>query len=281
MTQEFHFGTLTSKPLDFIALQRMADTDPIGLLNRCRKRHRAIRKGVRSLNWQVWVACYAGALNIRKHPERFADLLRHEFFKQRTYASNIDDVLRLALIIGIDADSNGTTYKRACYIASRLQPFFDQAVEPECVLVAIDVAGGLKRLFGDDEAFDGEERKPDQGASEAEGTQVPGPIEISPLKNIRPNGRPGSVKLERQPPHQGKNFGRKISPDRKSEFAPASNQFASDHDNETILEIIVSEDMLHEVLNSPIGSRARLIVEHVPSGREWKRIEATSAKFID
>ncbi len=43
----------------------------------------------------------------------------------------------------------------------------------------------------------------------------------------------------------------------------------------------MTEEVLLKVLNSPIGSRARLIVEHIPSDAEWQRIEATSAKIID
>ncbi len=64
-------------------------------------------------------------------------------------------MLRLAFIIGTDADPTGPTYKKACYIAARLQPLFDQNIEPEGVLGMIEAAGGLKRLYGDEEAPEG------------------------------------------------------------------------------------------------------------------------------
>ena len=71
MTKHFRIGEVTPEPLDFEDLQRMADDDPVALLDRCRKRSRAIKQGTRVVNWHQWVACYAGALGIRKHPERF------------------------------------------------------------------------------------------------------------------------------------------------------------------------------------------------------------------
>ncbi len=121
MTHHFRFGAISPEPLDFSALQMKADSDPVGLLCRCRKRYKAIAQGTRQLHWELLVACYAGALGIRKRPELFKDLLEHDFFKQRTYAAKINDVLRLALIIGTDAEGTGPTYKNACYVAARLQ----------------------------------------------------------------------------------------------------------------------------------------------------------------
>ena len=144
MTKHSCFGAISPEPFNLRALQHLADDDPVTLLDRCRKRHRAIRKGTRRLDWELWVACYAAALTIRKHPALFDNLLKHEFFEQRTYAADVDDVLRLALLIGTDADARGPTYKNACHIAGRLQPLFDQDVEPEGVLGLIEAAGGAE-----------------------------------------------------------------------------------------------------------------------------------------
>jgi len=202
MTHHFRFGAISLEPVQFSALQSMADSDPVGLLHQCRKRYKTIQTGTRSLNWELWAACYAGALGIRKQPERFQDLLNHKFFEQRTYAADINDVLRLALIIGTNAGATGPTYKKACYIAARLQPLFDQNVEPEGVLGAIEAAGGLKRLYGDDDASD---ESQDEAGDDAHGAgdMKPAGVAVSSTpegsRRPRPSALP-SPSLNRRSP---------------------------------------------------------------------------------
>jgi len=251
MTHHFRFGAISPEPLDFSALQMKADSDPVGLLCRCRKRYKAIAQGTRQLHWELLVACYAGALGIRKRPELFKDLLEHDFFKQRTYAAKINDVLRLALIIGTDAEGTGPTYKNACYVAARLQPLFDQDHEPEGVLGMIEAAGGLKRLHGEDEAP--EEAK--RGASENAGGS--GDAENT---NSAVDGASSTSEEQLKDRHQP------LTP--------------PDDDKKIILHVVVTKKMLLKVLNSPFGSRASLIVEHVASDTAWQRVEAHSTKLI-
>lgn len=146
MSYVFNFASIHQASFDEQALQDNAKTDPVGLLKKCRKRRGDIQSGTRRLNWQHWTACYAGALGIFRQPELFAVLLQDDYFKLRKYSADIEDLLRLALLIGTNAETTGLTYKKACGIARHLQPFFDREVEPIDLLRLIEAAGGLKRL---------------------------------------------------------------------------------------------------------------------------------------
>jgi hypothetical protein len=146
MSRLFRFEAIEHKNFDEAALEYSKNNDPVGLLKNCRKRGGELEAGTRRLQWQFLATCYAGAYGIRQQPKLFLKLMEDEYFDQRSYKASSNDLLRISFLIGTDAHAKGPTYKKACSIASRLQPLFDAEVEPMEVLKRIEAAGGLKRL---------------------------------------------------------------------------------------------------------------------------------------
>lgn len=146
MTNSFRFHKIEAQELDFKALKRTATQDPVGLLNLCRDQHRCINSGTRRLHWELLTSIYASALSFRDDSNQFEQLLKHEWFLNRSYEAKRKDALRLAILIGTNAEAEGLNYKKACKEAQKLQPFFDDDVSPENVLAEIIKAKGLKHL---------------------------------------------------------------------------------------------------------------------------------------
>lgn len=251
MTHNFRFGRISPEPLDWTALQQTAHEDPLALLERCQKRCRSIRKGTRRLQWELYVACYASALAVRRQPKLFTGLLAHEFCKGRKHSPKISSVLRLALLIGTDAGTSGPTYKKASSVANRLKPFFDQEIEPKDVLIALETAKGLP---GATQAFS------------------------NPPRQTR-------VRLAIHRPHQkqdGELFGAPGKSTRQSRGPESTKKDASPPlvEGGLTLELAVDPLDFEKTLGSAIGSRFRVIIEHVRSGSDWKQMEATSFEAL-
>ena len=305
----FRFEVIQQEPFEERALQQSTDTDPVGLLKKCRKRRGDLMAGARRLNWQHWTACYAGAFGIRRHPELFVTLLQDDYFKGRTYKADLDDLLRLALLIGMDAGTSGRTYKKACAIARRLQPLFDAEVEPMAVLKRIEAAGGLKRLDisdvvkakpddddqdcdseddaelsepSDDESdeADEDEEYDDEGDNDEEDDEEPLDSPTSARSPARPESSGRQTTSSRTTKASGS---RKTAKQAKAQSKQATETSAhitrKVGDGMVILEVEVTKEMLGKVLGA---SDAFLHVKHAGSKEGWKRIVgATVASSAD
>ena len=192
-------------------------------------------------------------------------------------------MLRLALLVGTDADIKGATYKSACHTASRLQPLFNQDVEPEAVLGFIEAAGGLRRLYGDEEDSDegqcqsdrndAEEDEP-EAAPSGKGSSQKVTLAIPPHRLAPPERQPHS-----QPGQARARQGRSVvgSDCVNDDFDPLAT---GDDEEVIILEVAITRAMLRELSNTPVGSRSRLIVEHAESSPKWEHFKATAVKAI-
>lgn len=223
-------------PLSKIAeIERCADSDPIGLLTRCNQRAKALARGMRILRWELLIGSYAGALGIVRHPEKFDDLLKHEFFEGRVYKSKIEDVLRLSILIGTDSEPRGTSYKSKLRDIGILQPHFDQRVEPSVLMQKIKAARGLNRLNGDN-------KKTKVGDEEAK-------IDESPATDPVEDGF--------------------------SDHSPQDqHQDDADLGEMEVLQVHLPRRDLLRLLDSPIGTCAEIVLEHVASKSARKRMEA-------
>ena len=146
MPEKFKLPKLISDLPDFESLSARAKLDPIGLVEHCRRRSKEYNEGVRWMHWCILVSLYAAARVIEKDQLLIDKLLQLPCFSDQPYQRNSKNVLRLVLLAGLKAPSNGKMYKKVCHEASLLKPFFEDEIDPDALLSMIITSRGLKGL---------------------------------------------------------------------------------------------------------------------------------------
>lgn len=252
MSGKFKLPKLIGKVPEFDDLIARAKSDPITLVEHCRRRSVEYYENVQWMHWCVLVFLYAAALNIAEDVTLIAKLLQLPCFAEQPYQRNIKDVLRLVMLAGLDAPPRGSAYKKVCHEASLLKPFFKDAIDPETLLGRIKASDGMKSL-----------KKNYLGSGDSKKPKVGDDKDVKALKID------GKDCQEAKVSHEGQTKTTKASNDRPT---PAE---VDDPEEIVILEIEVTRKRLNRLTRSPDRITGTISFETAPGGPDSKRVIAT------